>query len=274
MEDLVPADPKESRIGPQPADRTWAGMLADWAVPEEILAGAPESPFFFDLRSFVGAAEEAVNRSADTPSDAAAREVLPAGGTVLDVGCGAGAASLRLRPARVIGVDQSRPLLAAFSEGARRLGIDAEVIEGRWPDCAEQAGTTDVVVCHHVLYNVPDLAAFAAALSAHARRRVVVELTASHPLSWLTPYWKALHGLDQPERPTWEDAVAVLADLGLTVGETRWRRRYEMIGEGGEEAVARIGRRLCIGPDRYDELRGLLAAEPPPQDREVVTLWW
>ena len=262
------------RIEPRGADRAWAGMLADWAVPEEILAAAPASPFFFDPRSFIGAAEEAVNRSADTPSDAAAREALPAGGTVLDVGCGAGAASLRLRPGRVVGVDQSRPLLAAFSEGARRLGIDVEVIEGRWPDRAGEAETTDVVVCHHVLYNVPDLAPFAAALSAHARRRVVVEMTASHPLAWLTPYWKALHGLEQPERPTGDDAVAVLEAMGLTVAQTRWRRRYAVIGEGGEDAVARIGRRLCIGPHRYDELRGLLAVEPPPPDRDVVTLWW
>jgi SAM-dependent methyltransferase len=249
-------------------------MLADWAVPEEILAAAPGSPFFFDPRSFIGAAEEAVNRRADTPSDAVAREVLPAGATVLDVGCGAGAASLRLRPARVIGVDQSTPLLEAFSDGARRAGVDAEAIEGRWPDCAGEAGTADVVVCHHVFYNVADLAAFAGALSTHARLRVVVELTAVHPLAWLAPYWKALHGLDRPERPTAEDAVAVLEELGLTVGRTRWRRRYEMIGEGGDEAVARIGRRLCIGPDRYEELRALLAVDPPPEDREVVTVWW
>lgn len=249
-------------------------MLAGWAVPPEILAGASESPFFFDPRSFIGAAEEAVNRSADTPSDAAARDVLPAGGTVLDVGCGAGAASLCLRPARVIGVDQSRPLLTAFSEGARRLGIDAGVVEGSWPGCAGRAEATDVVVCHHVFYNVPDLAAFTEALSAHAHRRVVVELTVSHPLAWLAPYWKALHDLDQPERPTVDDAVAVLEELGLAVSQTRWRRRYPMIGEGGDEAVARIGRRLCIGPERYGELRNLLAAEPPPEEREVATVWW
>jgi SAM-dependent methyltransferase len=249
-------------------------MLADWAVPTEILEAAPESPFFFHPGSFIGAAEEAVARAADTPSDAAARQALGPGGTVLDVGCGAGPASLGLRPSRLTGVDPSLPLLTAFATGAARLDIEASVIEGRWPESAGRAEAADVVVCHHVLYNVADLAAFATALSGHARRRVVVEMTASHPMAWLTPYWMALHGLDRPERPIAEDAVAVLEELGLVVDRTRWRRRYQMIGEHGDDAIARLARRLCVGPDRHEELGRLVAAAPPPEDREVVTLWW
>jgi SAM-dependent methyltransferase len=249
-------------------------MLAGWAVPAEILAAAPESPFFFHPGSFIEAAEEAVARPADTPSDAAARQALAPSGSVLDVGCGAGAASLGLRPSRLTGVDPSLPLLTAFAEGAARLGIDATVVEGQWPESADRTEAADVVVCHHVFYNVPDLAAFATALSGHARRRVVVEMTASHPMAWLTPYWMALHGLDRPERPTAQDAVAVLEERGLVVEQTRWRRRYQMIGEHGDDAIARLARRLCVGPDRHEELGRLVAAAPPPEDREVVTLWW
>ena len=262
------------RIPGTAANRAWADLLAGWAVPEEILAAAPESPHFFHPATFIGAAEEAVARAADTPSDAAAREALPPGGTVLDVGCGAGAASLPLRPARLTGVDQSGPLLAAFAEGARRLGVEATVIEGQWPACAAQAEAADVVVCHHVFYNVGDLGGFATALSDHARQRVVAEITASHPLAWMAPYWKGLHGLDRPEGPTADDAVAVLEELGLAVHRTTWRRRYQMTGEAGDDAVALLARRLCVGPDRHEELRRLMAAEPPPLDREVVTLWW
>ena len=70
------------------------------------------------------------------------------------------------------------------------------------------------MVCHHVVYNASDLAGFASALDAHVRRRVVVELTSVHPMGWLTPYWQALHGIDQPDRPTAADAVAVLVELG------------------------------------------------------------
>ena len=249
-------------------------MLSWWAIPEEFVAAAPNPPYFFDPQVFIDAADEALTRIDDTPSDAAAREALPEGGTVLDVTCGAGAASLRLRPARVVGVDPSAPLLEAFTERAAGLGIDAESIESVWPDAASQTAVANVVVCHHVVYNVPELAAFAAALRDHAERRVVVELTAVHPMAWMAPYWKALHGLDQPDRPVAEDAVAVLKDIGLTVHQQRWSRRYQMIGETGAHSLQRIARRLCLPPDRLDELRQLLATTPPPAEREVVTLWW
>jgi SAM-dependent methyltransferase len=249
-------------------------MLARWAIPEEILAAAPDSPYFFVPQVFVDAADVAIARAEDTPSDTVAREALAPGGTVLDVGCGAGAASLRLRPARVVGVDPSSPLLEAFGQRARRLGIEAATVEGLWPDTASRAPVVDVVVCHHVVYNVPDLAAFASALGEHARRRVVIELTAVHPMAWTAPYWKALHGIDQPNRPLAEDAVAAVQELGFTVRQERWQRHYPMLGESGDQPLLPIARRLCLPTERHEELRQALAAAPPPTDREVVTLWW
>ena len=111
------------------ADGRWAQMLARWSIPEEILAAAPNPPYFFDPQVFIDGADQAIVRAGDTPSDEVAREALAPGGTVLDVGCGAGAASLRLRPARVVGVDRSSALLAAFRERAVRLGIEAATLE-------------------------------------------------------------------------------------------------------------------------------------------------
>jgi len=193
---------------------------------------------------------------------------------ILDVGCGAGAASLRLSPGRLVGVDSSGALLQAFSERASRLAIDATTVPGSWPEVASQTPIVDVAVCHHVFYNVADLAAFVTALGAHADRRVVVELTASHPMAWMAPYWEALHGLEQPDRPVADDAVTVLEELGLTVGRQRWSRRFQTIGESGDEALRSMARRLCLSTSRYDELRQLIADVPPPVERDVVTLWW
>lgn len=249
-------------------------MSARWAIPDHIVAAAAEPPYFFDAQVFTDAADEAIARAKDTPSDRVAREALPDAGSVLDVGVGAGAASLRLGAAQVFGVDTSRALLDAFVDRAARAGTSVTAIEGRWPDIAPSVSPADVVVCHHVVYNVADLAGFAAALAEHARRRVVLELTAVHPMAWLAPYWAALYGLAQPDRPTADDAIHVLTELGIQPRQERWVRRYQMIGEAGGDQVARIGRRLCLPEARHEELRRVLAVTPPPPEREVVTIWW
>jgi SAM-dependent methyltransferase len=256
------------------ANGRWGEMLSRWAIPDEIMSAAPEPPYFFDPAVFAAAADEAIARADDTPSDAAARDALPAGGTVLDVGCGAGAASLRLAPGRLMGVDPSAPLLDLFAGRARRLGIDASVVLGTWPETALQTPAADVVVCHHVFYNVADLSSFAAALNGHARKRVVIELTADHPMAFMTPYWKALYGLERPDRPVADDAVAVLEELGFSLHRDQWSRRYQMTGESGNRPVESLARRLCLPAFRHDELRRLLADAPPVMTRDVVTLWW
>jgi SAM-dependent methyltransferase len=259
---------------PADANQRWAEMLAGWAIPEPLMASAPERPYFFDPAVFTAAADAAVRRHDDTPSDRVARVAVGTSGHVLDVGVGGGAASLRLGAARITGVDPSEALLDAFSSRAEGLGIAPVSIRGTWPEVAPRAPGADVVVCHHVVYNVADLAPFASALTEHATSRVVVELTAVHPMAWLAPYWEALHGIDQSDRPVADDAVAVLEELGLPMRREDWSRPIQMIGEAGDDRLRRIARRLCLRPDRLDELRQLLDEVPPPTDREVVTLWW
>jgi hypothetical protein len=101
---------------------------------------------------------------------------------------------------------------------ARAAGVEAVAIEGAWPDAADRTPAADVVVCHHVVYNASDLAAFALRLTDHARHRVVVEMTQHHPTSDLNPLWLRFHGLIRPTRPTADDADAVLRELGLGTG--------------------------------------------------------
>ena len=235
---------------PDAPDAEWAAMLGAWAIPDELVAAAPATPYFFDPAVFIAAAADAAARPDDTVSDRVAREALPEGGTVLDVGAGAGAASIRLGAATVIGVDPNRALLDAFRAGVAGRGGAAVCVEGTWPAAASGGAVplADVVVCHHVIYNVANLADFVTALAEHARRRVVLEFTAEHPMAWMRPYWRALHGLEQPHRPNAEDALGVIAALGYDVRAERWTRRYQMLGEAGDEQLAPIARRLCLPP--------------------------
>src|SRR5438067_1792139 len=81
-------------------------------------------------------------------------------------------------------------------------------ILGRWPEVAPQAGRASVVVCGHVLYNVADLMPFLSALNDAAERRVVVEITRSHPRNRALEreLWRHFWNLERPQGPTLEDA--------------------------------------------------------------------
>lgn len=252
-----------------PAAQRWADALAAWAIPDEILARAPESPWGCPPELFLPSDEQPA-----TPSFVRAREALPQGGSVLDVGCGAGAASLPLSPpaALVVGVDQSEAMLDAFREAASRRGVAVHAVAGRWPDVAGSVEPADVVVCHHVLYNVADLASFVVALDAHARRRVVVEITARHPLVATAHLWRHFWGIDRPDGPTAHDAVAVLRECGIEPVVEEWERPPRRHAHDRRALVAFTRRRLCLPPERDPEVDALLPAEPPPQP--VVTLWW
>jgi SAM-dependent methyltransferase len=255
--------------------RRWREDLESWAIPPEILAAAPESPWGCPPRLFARAAEEAMaaRDAAPTPSLRRALEALPDGGSVLDVGAGGGAASLPLCPpaAAVTAVDQSPEMLAKFAGLAEKQGVAHTEVEGLWPAVADRVGPADVVVCNHVVYNVADLVPFVTALTDHARRRVVLEFTAMHPQALLNPLWEHFHGLERPTRPTADDAVALLHDLGLEVGvehfdgPLRWHEHHH------GELVAFTRRRLCLPPERDPEVAALL---PPAVPQPHVAVWW
>ncbi len=269
----VPAAPA---LEPDDAASRWRRHLESWAIPTDILQAAPESPWGFQPGRFDKAAEAAVADPDSTPSRTSALERLPTGGSVLDVGVGGGAASLPLCPpaGQLVGVDESEAMLRSFGLAATRRRIRHEVFVGRWPDVAPAAPEADVVVCHHVVYNVADLVPFLRALTTHARRRVVVELTERHPLSGLAPLWRLIHGLERPIRPIASDAVEVASELGYDVQVASFQRSSPWDLASIEERVVDARRRLCVGSDRDAEIGAYLEAAGTGEPRRLVTMWW
>ncbi len=268
------------------ADR-WREQLAEWAVPDEILAKAPESPWGFATECFRRRGE-APPVLEPTPTTRRALEALPQGGTVLDIGVGGGATSLPLaaRAGSIVGVDQQPDMLEGFLANAASAGVEARAVTGAWPDVSAEVEPVDVVVAGHVFYNIPALEPFARAMDAHARVRVVVELSERHPLDWMRDLWLRFHGLQRPDGPTVDDAVAVLDDLGFTTGR---EDRSVAGGSGGggfesrEDAIHSIRKRLCLPAERDTEIADALGArlrqvdglwDVGPEERTVVTLWW
>ncbi len=253
----------------------WQAELGAWAIPAEILAKAEDNdPWQLDPSLFAPAG----HRSVDAPGLAMRRslEVLPPGGTVLDIGCGGGAAALALVPpaGTVIGIDESPGMLELFATSASARGVAHRTVLGRWPDTRAAVDTADVVVCHHVFYNVPDLADFGLALGDAATRRVVVELTPRHPQTRNQAVWDHFWGVARPAGPTSEDALAVLTEAGIDATlEHDPQINEQRAPQPPLAQAAQVARMCCLGPERLDEVAAFLAEHPPERTPPDV-IWW
>lgn len=264
--------------------RTWRDDLAAWAIPQAIVDQAPTSPWTPPRGVFIRRGADRHRRPRGISYERAL-EALPDGGSVLDVGAGGGAASLPLlrRANALIAVDQDTDLLGALTLEAGDDRHKVTTLVGTWPEIASEAPIVDVAVCHHVLYNVPELRPFIDALDAHARARVVIEITGQHPLSRLSPLWRRFHRLERPTRPTWEDAARAIRSIREDVAVERQRALADTAAGTWEELVGVTCRRLCLAPVREADVAdalielGVSPSDPAtwsPPDREIVTLWW
>jgi SAM-dependent methyltransferase len=262
----------------------WRADLAAWAIPENITAGITDSPWVLPRQVFARRADR-LTREPDGASYEREREALAPAGTILDIGSGAGAACLPLAPlaTTVTAVDIDGDMLTLLAERAAKAGVDLHTVHGGWPGVAYQVAPADLVTCHHVVYNVPEVLPFLTALTSHARRRVVVELTTVHPLTSLNPLWLRFHGLRRPTGPTAADLLAILAEAGVTAGHTEWSRPAEADYADFDELVDVTRRRLCLPADRTSEVKAALldlgSSRERPGDlgssgRDVVTIWW
>jgi SAM-dependent methyltransferase len=263
----------------------WRDRLDAWAIPDEIVANAPEPPWGFPTELFRRRGQSL--DAEPTPTTRRGLDVLPNGGTVLDVGVGGGATSLPLagRAGMIIGVDSQTDMLEGFLENAAAAGVTARGVHGEWPEVASEVEPADVALAGHVFYNIADLAPFALTLGERARHRVVAELTERHPLEWMGDLWMRFHSLERPDGPTSSDAETVLRELGLSPG--REERKVSPEGPSGfarrRDAIHLVRRRLCLTADRDPEIEealghrlrrsgGLWDVGPP--ERTIVTLWW
>ncbi len=248
----------------------WARLLATWAIPQDILDQGQTSPWIHPPILFQVPAEISA-----TPSHARALEALPKAGTVLDVGCGGGIAAFALTPSasHVMGVDHQPEMLAMFADNARQRGLTCETFAGFWPQVADQVPVADVVVSHHVAYNVADIGPFLRALNSHARFRVVIEIPTRHPLSNMSAAWKYFWNLERPTQPTAENLVDVLKEIGIDAHVAKWTGPMrDQIDLEQDAEFTRI--RLCLSPDRLPAVREFLRANPLPRQREIATIWW
>ncbi len=262
----------------------WRLDLESWAIPDEILVATTESPWQLPRQVFTRRAARRLEAPSG-PSFERAWEALTPPGSVLDVGAGGGAACLPLAPraTSITAVDSDDQLLGTLVSRAEGLGPPVVGISGRWPNVAGDVAPADVVTCHHVLYNVPDLGAFVAELTAHARRRVVVEITARHPLTSLNPLWERFHDLHRPTVPTASDALAILEALGLAPSHVVWTRPSESEYEAFDDLVEVTRRRLCLPAARASDVAVALREMGIEPDRpadlgssgaDLVTIWW
>jgi SAM-dependent methyltransferase len=258
---------------PASAAARWRENVRGSTVPRAILDRAPEAEYSLEPERFRWRPEEDAKQPV-RPSRLRALEALPEGGSVLDVGVGGGASSLGLvpRPGLITGVDPLEAMLGAFTASAEAAGVPVRTVHGTWPEMAEQVEPADVVVCHHAVYRVEEIEAFLAALTGHARRRVVVEVSGHPPLVALNPLWNAFHGLERPDWLVPDALQAVLEDMGLAV------EREDMVlparaQEVTPELVAFSRRRLYVGQERDSEIADFLRSRAPVPSR-VSALWW
>ncbi len=256
----------------RPGDR-WRELIRQRAVLQSIRERAGEGEWTLEPERFRWRPEQDAQAEV-RPSRRRALEALPEGGAVLDVGVGGGASSLGLaaRAGLIIGVDRLEGMLESFLASASAAGVAARAVLGAWPEVADQVEAVDVALSHHAVYGMAEIEAFVAAMTGHARHRVVLEVSHRFPQSRLAPLWKEFHGLDRPDPDVAEEVEAVLRGMGLAVEREDTVVPSRAPGVTPEN-VAFARRRLYLGPERDAEIEDYLRSLPS-DDHAVAAFWW
>ena len=252
------------------AAEQWKSDLASWAIPVAILNQAVEKPWIHPPALF-----EIPEVIKDSLSHQRSREAMPAGGSVLDIGCGGGIASFAITPpaSHVIGVDEQQAMLDLYTANAKKYSVTCETVLGQWPAVAEETPIADVVTVFHVAFNVGEIVPFLEALHSHARKRVVIEVPIVHPMSNMNAGWKHFWDLIRPTVPAAADLVTVLAEMGIKANIEFFESEI-LLDKKVDGANGFIRRRLCLPEERQSEVDAFIAANPMPERRKLAVIWW
>jgi SAM-dependent methyltransferase len=252
------------------AAEQWKIDLASWAIPNEILDQAVEKPWIHPPALF-----EIPEVVKDSLSHQRSREAMPAGGSVLDIGCGGGIASYAITPpaGHVIGVDEQQAMLDLYKANAEKFSVTSETVLGQWPAVADVTPVADVVTVFHVAYNVGEIVPFLAALNSHARKRVLIEVPILHPMSNMNEGWKHFWDLTRPTVPAAADLITVLAEMGIRANIEFFESEI-LLDKKVDGANGFIRRRLCLPEERQAEVDTFIAEHPMPERRKLAVIWW
>ena len=269
------------------AREAWRGHLESWALPHALLDAVEESPYGWPAHLFERMRVLDSAQGRDSPTVALVDDILGEGGSVLDVGAGAGRLSIPLAALghRVTAVESDEDMARALGVGADREKVEVTRIVGSWPQVAGNAHMHDIALSAHVVYDVAAIGPFLEATHHGARRAVVIEMTPRHPWTGLSRYYRALHGIDRPSRPTVDDFAAVVEEVvGVTPERRWWIETPSLRFADMQELLAFYRRRLLVPPERSIEAAALLEPDVHESDdgwlvlgdpeREVVALWW
>lgn len=263
------------------ADR-WRQQLQAWALPPDLLASAPQSPYGWPKKTWKDRAKRALDQELSPTGDLVHR-LAGNRGSVLDIGAGSGRSSLPLvrEGHRVTMVEPDPTMLETLTE--LTVAHPVAIVAGRWPEVADQVESHTVAMSTHVVYDVPELVPFLKAMDRKAESAVVIEMFPEHPWSSLREAYRHFHQLDRPEGPTVDDLLEVVRELGHAPLVERWIRPSDIVYETVEELVAASARRLVLPPTRWAELAEYVKPQivgipgnyrVGPDEREIFTVWW
>ena len=165
-------------------------------------------------------------------------------------------------------------MLVNFTQAATRLGVSVSTTEGNWLEIETSVPPADLVISHHVAYNVSDIGGYITSLTTHAARQVIVELPDKHPTSPMSPLWKHFWDLDRPTEPSADLFAEIVRARGYSPTLERFSRAPRKPQLDNDAYIAFVRTRLCLSPDRDSEVADALRRYGLTESADVATVHW